>query len=203
MKIQMNTEKWKSNQRVLTVWENRLVLLIKRLPLSLVLLMPNSNIPDILKPKLKLDLLIAAVVTFCSKSEYDSYSVSAKSYFPWVWRKKKENVPYVLWLTSIQFSSRDAHHTLITFSFLAASVAYRSSQAKGRIGAAAMTYSTATATPDSSHICDLCRSLWQGYLSHWGKPWIEPPSSWTLCWVLNSLSHNGNSYTLAIFQALD
>ena len=32
-----------------------------------------------------------------------------------------------------------------------------------------------------------------GSLTHWAKPGIEPTSSWTLCWVLNPLSHNGNS----------
>ena len=30
-------------------------------------------------------------------------------------------------------------------------------------------------------------------LTHWVRPGIEPTSSWTLCWVLNLLSHNGNS----------
>lgn len=74
----------KDQQRVLTVWENRLVLLIKCLPLPLAVLKPSSNIPGILKPKPKLDMLALVSVTLCSKSEYDSYSVSANSYLPWV-----------------------------------------------------------------------------------------------------------------------
>ena len=37
----------------------------------------------------------------------------------------------------------------------------RSSQAKGRIRAAAGVYTTAMATLDLSHICNLCCSLWQ------------------------------------------
>ena len=32
-----------------------------------------------------------------------------------------------------------------------------------------------------------------GSLTHGAKPEIEPASSRTLCWVLNLLSHNGNS----------
>ena len=55
-------------------------------------------------------------------------------------------------------------------------------------------YTTATATPDLSCICNLCCSLWQWQtLTHWARPGIEPTSSWTLCWVLNATSHNGNS----------
>ena len=30
-------------------------------------------------------------------------------------------------------------------------------------------------------------------LTHWLRPGMEPESSWTLSWVLNALSHNGNS----------
>ena len=47
------------------------------------------------------------------------------------------------------------------FFFMAASVSYGSPQARGRIRAAAETYTTATATPDLSCICDLCFSLRQ------------------------------------------
>ena len=32
-----------------------------------------------------------------------------------------------------------------------------------------------------------------GSLTHWVKPGIQPTPSQTLCWVLNLLSHNGNS----------
>ena len=30
-------------------------------------------------------------------------------------------------------------------------------------------------------------------LTYWERPEIKPTSSWVLCWVLNLLSHNGNS----------
>ena len=49
-----------------------------------------------------------------------------------------------------------------------------------------LAYATAIATLDLS-----CNS-WS--LTHWAKPGAEPSSSRTLCWVLNLLSHNGNSY---------
>ena len=55
------------------------------------------------------------------------------------------------------------------FFFKAATVAYGSSQAKGRIGAAGMVYIIATAMLDTRHICDLCHSLW--------KYWILNPLS--------------------------
>lgn len=34
-----------------------------------------------------------------------------------------------------------------------------------------------------------------GSLTHWLRPAMEPTSSWTLCWVLNPLSHKENSMT--------
>ena len=42
---------------------------------------------------------------------------------------------------------------------MATPVAYRSSQARGQIEAAAEGYTTATATLDPSHICNLRQSL--------------------------------------------
>ena len=45
--------------------------------------------------------------------------------------------------------------------FRAAPIAYGSSQARGKIGAIAVALPTATAMPDSSHICDLYHSLGQ------------------------------------------
>ena len=47
------------------------------------------------------------------------------------------------------------------FFFRATPAAYGRSQARGRIGAVAASYATATARPDPSLICDLCRSSWQ------------------------------------------
>ena len=50
----------------------------------------------------------------------------------------------------------------IHFFFLAAAPeAYGGSQARDQIGATAGAYTTATATPDLSHICDLNHSLQQ------------------------------------------
>ena len=57
------------------------------------------------------------------------------------------------------------------------------SQARGQIGAPTVIYTTATATPDPSHIHDL----------HHMRPRIEPTSLQTLCHVLNPLIHNRNS----------
>ena len=53
--------------------------------------------------------------------------------------------------------------SIFFFLFMVAPVAYRASQARGRIGAAAEAYATATVTMDPSHVCNLHHSLWQ----HW------------------------------------
>ena len=55
---------------------------------------------------------------------------------------------------------------------------YGSSQARGQTGAAVGLH----------HSHSNNRSL-----IHWARPGIKPTSSWTLCQVLNPLSHNGNS----------
>ena len=57
-----------------------------------------------------------------------------------------------------------------------------------------LVYTTATVTPDPNHICDLCCSLWQCWMLN---P-LSETRDWTLIlvdisWVLNLLSHNGNS----------
>ena len=58
-----------------------------------------------------------------------------------------------------------------------------------------LAYITATATPDLSFIWDLHCSLQQHQsLTHRARPGIEPVSSWTLCWILNLLSHSENSH---------
>ena len=64
---------------------------------------------------------------------------------------------------------------------------------KGWSGAAAATYTTATATSSPSCICNLCSSLQQHQiLTHWARSEIESVSSWTLCHDLNLLSHKRN-----------
>ena len=58
-------------------------------------------------------------------------------------------------------------------------------------------YATATAPLDQSLICDLSHSFQQRQiLAPWARPAIESASSWTLCWVLNPLSHNRNPLDL-------
>ena len=59
---------------------------------------------------------------------------------------------YCLWLLFFLF-----------FLFTAILVASGSSWARDQMGATAEAYTTATATPDPSPICDLHQSLWQ----HW------------------------------------
>ena len=57
-----------------------------------------------------------------------------------------------------------------------------------------LAYTTAPATPDPSHICNLCHNLWQCRC-------LNPPSEardrtlilTDISWILNPMSHNGNS----------
>ena len=65
-----------------------------------------------------------------------------------------------------------------------------------------LVYTIATATPDLSHLCDLCSSLWQRRI-------LNPRSKtrdW-ICifmdssWVLNPLSHNGNSRKVCLLDS--
>lgn len=76
------------------------------------------------------------------------------------------------------------------FLFTAAATAYGSSQASNQIGAAGEATATAATMLDLSHICGLCRSLWQHRIF---KSLSEATSSWTLFWVYNLLCHNRNS----------
>ena len=59
-----------------------------------------------------------------------------------------------------------------------------------------LAYTTATETPDPSHICDLCHSLWQVWVLN---PLSEARDQTCILtdanWVLNSLSHKRNSCT--------
>ena len=79
------------------------------------------------------------------------------------------------------------------FLFMAVPATHGSSQARGQSGAAAGAYTTATATPNLSHVCKLRCSLWQRWVLNPLRPKTEPTSSQALCHVLNLLSHNGNS----------
>ena len=76
---------------------------------------------------------------------------------------------------------------------MAAPVAHERSQAKGWIRAATEAYATAMA--EQHGIWAASAAPWGnvGSLAHWARPGIKPISSGTLCWVPNTLSHNGNS----------
>ena len=97
---------------------------------------------------------------------------------------------------------------LLLFFFTAAPTANGSSWARGWIGAAASSlYHSYPSTNRSKHWIQVpsltnataCSNA--GSLTHWGRPGIEPASSWRLCWVLNLLSHHGNSYISIILTA--
>ena len=50
-----------------------------------------------------------------------------------------------------------------------------------------LAYTTTTATPDPSHICDLYHSPRQCWIgTHWARPGIEPASSWILAGVVTT-----------------
>ena len=81
--------------------------------------------------------------------------------------------------------------------FIAIPAAYGSSQARGRIGAAAASYTPAIETTDSSYNCSLCQSLQQcQILNPLSKSRDWPASSQTLSWVLNTLSHSRTPWNL-------
>ena len=77
--------------------------------------------------------------------------------------------------------------------FLGYPTAYGSSQARGRIRAAAESYTTAMATLDLSHICNLCHSLQEHLILN---PLSEAMDRTRILmdtsWVPNPLSHNKN-----------
>ena len=84
------------------------------------------------------------------------------------------------------------------FLFVTIPVAYGITQARGGIRAVGTglchSHSNIGSEPHQQHTltmpaCDNARSL-----THWARPGIEPTSSWALCWVLNPLSHSGNSW---------
>ena len=90
-----------------------------------------------------------------------------------------QHLSSVLWILANQLSVQWESHCALNLHFpddiffffclfMIAPVAYRSSRARGWIGATAEVYGAALATPDQSCIFDLCDSSWQGkILSHW------------------------------------
>ena len=79
------------------------------------------------------------------------------------------------------------------FLFTAAPPAYGNSWARGGIGAAAAGPITHPLQHQiwATSVTSACSNA--RFSTHWARPGIEPVSPWTLCWVLNPLSHNGNS----------
>ena len=63
---------------------------------------------------------------------------------------------------------------------------------RGQVRTAAEAYATDIDMPDLSCIGDYAAACGQ-ILKAPARPGIEPISSWTLCCVLNPLSHTGNS----------
>ena len=78
--------------------------------------------------------------------------------------------------------------------FRAAPSAYGSSQARGQIVLQLLAYTTATAIPDRSYICDLYHSLWQRWILN---PLSEARDRTRILMdtsqVFNPPSHSGNS----------
>ena len=88
-------------------------------------------------------------------------------------------------------------YLLIDFFFKASPERYGSSWGRGvKLEQQLLACTTVTATPDTSHVWDLYPCLWQSWV-------INPPSEskdqthklLDTSWVLNGLSHNGNSHT--------
>ena len=87
--------------------------------------------------------------------------------------------------------------------FMAALAAYGGFQARDWIRAAAAGLHHSHSNADPSCICTLptaCSNVRS--LTHWSRPGIEPAFSWTLCQILNPLSHNGNSCSLVFKPAV-
>ena len=85
----------------------------------------------------------------------------------------------------------------VFFSFCllkAETVAYGSSQARGRIISAAAGLRPSHSNTDLSHICDLHLNSWQRWmLNPLSKPRDQTCILMDASWILNLLSHNGNS----------
>ena len=86
-------------------------------------------------------------------------------------------------------------HFIYLFIFMAIPVAYRSSQARGQIRAAAASLHHGHGhTRSEQHLQPTPQlvAMWDP-LTHWARPGIKPTSSQRLHLALNPLSHNGNA----------
>ena len=97
-------------------------------------------------------------------------------------------------LSNLLIHEKASADFIFIFLPMAEPAAYESSQARVWIWAAATTYATATATlnPSISVTYNAAYSN-AGFLTQWARPRIDPASSQRQPWVLNPLSHNGNS----------
>ena len=104
------------------------------------------------------------------------------------WREEKKN-SYQVWF-------------FFFFCFIWATLTpYRSSQARGWIGAAAANLTAATAKPDLSHICNLSCSLWQPLiLKTLREARDQTCILMDISQVINPLSHNGNFKSYQVFN---
>ena len=64
-------------------------------------------------------------------------------------------------------------------------------------------YATVMTTPDPSHICDLHPSLWQSQILNPVRGAKDQTHTLPRCWILNVLSHNGNSRRDALYDKVD
>ena len=87
------------------------------------------------------------------------------------------------------------------FLFMATPAAYRSSQARGRIGVCScqpipqpLQHPIQAAPATYAAACGNTRSS-----THWARPGVEAASSRTLCRVLNPVSHNSSSSELLLY----
>ena len=125
-----------------------------------------------------------------------------------IWIKYRQKFPKVKLLSqkvlkeSARFLYTEVSIELVTnllfiYLFLRATpAACGSSQARVELELQLPACTTASAAPDPSRISDLHHGLWQ--------PWILNPlcrtRDWT--WILNPLSHDGNSWPPTIYKCL-
>ena len=81
---------------------------------------------------------------------------------------------------------------LFCFLFGATHVAYASSQARVKLKLQFLAYTTATAMKDWNHVSNIPKAHGNAaYLTHWGRPGIEPASSWILVEFVNQWATKG------------
>ena len=83
--------------------------------------------------------------------------------------------------SALGYAFESSLHLFFPHLFRATPSAYRGSQLRIKLELQLPAYTTATATPYPSHVCELHHSsLQRGSLTHWARPGIELKSSWIL-----------------------